>query len=287
METVEIQQVIGHELALLTPKVRQSRPALERLLDPEFREIGASGRSWTRPEIVSALVEADPGVDPIPTGEMKGTFVTPDVILLTYISDPGDRAALRSSLWRRRGGDWQLLHHQGTPAAKVTARPDRTTSARVEPFYASLPQRYVGSGVLITDEAGGILMVEPTYKSTWEIPGGVTEKAESTSSAARRECTEELGIAVDVGRPLVIEHQTVLGRGDSLMFIYDGGTLPQDVPLTLPAAELHSYRFVAASDLDAITSPRLANRLRVALRARTEGTLIELHNGVPVSLSHS
>lgn len=287
MESVEIQQVVGHELALLTPEVRQSRTALERLLDPEFREIGASGRSWTRPEIVSALVEAGQDVDPVPTREMKGVFITPDVILLTYISDPGDRAALRSSLWRRRSNGWQMLHHQGTPAAKVSALTDRTAAAHVEPLYASLPQRYVGSGVLITDEAGGILMVEPTYKSNWEIPGGVTEKAESTSGAARRECTEELGIAVDVGRPLVIEHQTVPGRGDSLMFVYDGGILPQDVPLTLPAAELHSYRFVAASDLDDITSPRLANRLRVALRARTEGTLIELHNGVRVALSNS
>lgn len=77
----------------------------------------------------------------------------------------------------------------------------------------------------------------------------------------------------------------MLGRGDSIMFIYDGGTLPQDVELNLPAVELRSYRFAAASDLDAPTSPRLANRLRVALRARSEGTLIELHNGVPVSLS--
>lgn len=67
------------------------------------------------------------------------------------------------------------------------------------------------------------------------------------------------------------------------MFIYDAGTLPHDVQLTLPAAELRSYRFVTQSDLDAVTSPRLANRLREALRARSEGTMIELHNGDPVS----
>jgi len=168
-------------------------------------------------------------------------------------------------------------------AVKVLLRGGRTPTTRTEYFYAGPPQRYVGSGVLITDEAGGILMVEPTYKATWEVPGGVTEKSESTSSAARRECQEELGIVVNVGRPLVIEHQTVPGRGDSIMFIYDGGVLSQDVELTLPAAELRRYRFVAPLDLDAITSPRLATRLRAALRARTEETMIELHNGVPVS----
>ena len=167
-------------------------------------------------------------------------------------------------------------------AAKMLADPGRLTSSREETYYTSLPQRYVGAGVLITDESGQVLMVEPTYKSSWEVPGGVTEKSESTWAAAVRECQEELGIAVDVDRLLLVEHQTVPGRGDSIMFLYDGGTLPHDVELTLPAAELRSYRFVAPSDLDAITSPRLANRLRVALRARSEGSLIELHDGVAV-----
>lgn len=167
-------------------------------------------------------------------------------------------------------------------AAKVLARPGPPIAAGGDAFYASLPKRYVGSGVLITDESGAILMVESTYRSTWNVPGGVTEASESMWAAARRECQEEIGIEVDVGRLLVVEQQTIAGRGDSIMFIYDAGSLPHDVELTLPAAELRSYRFVPVTDLDAITSPPLANRLRMALRARTDGTVIELHDGVPV-----
>lgn len=53
------------------------------------------------------------------------------------------------------------------PRREIAGAPGRMTSARVEAFYASLPQRYVGSGVLITDEADAILMVEPAHKSTW------------------------------------------------------------------------------------------------------------------------
>ncbi len=166
-------------------------------------------------------------------------------------------------------------------AAKVLLRRPEVPSTGEAAFFASLPRKYVGSGVLITDESGRVLLVEPTYKSSWEVPGGVTEAAESAPAAARRECQEEIGVAVDVGRLLVIEHQTVPGRGDSLMFVYDGGVLPADVELALPIGELRSYRFLAPADLDAVAVPRLANRLRIALQARAQGRLIELDNGVP------
>ena len=39
-------------------------------------------------------------------------------------------------------------------------------------FTATLPRKRMGAGVLFTDEAGRVLLVEPTYKDYWEIPGG-------------------------------------------------------------------------------------------------------------------
>jgi len=54
--------VVELELALLTTSVRRSRTQLEGLLDPEFREVGASGRLWTREEIIADLVDGDEGV---------------------------------------------------------------------------------------------------------------------------------------------------------------------------------------------------------------------------------
>lgn len=123
-------------------------------------------------------------------------------------------------------------------------------------LYGRLPRKRVGAGALITDAAGRVLMVEPTYKESWEVPGGVVEADETAFDACRRECREELGIDVGLRRLLVIEHQCDGGhRGDSIMFIYDGG----------------------------ITAPRLARRLRYALRARAEDRVFELANGTPTS----
>ena len=40
-------------------------------------------------------------------------------------------------------------------------------------FYQSLPKKRMAAGCLFFDAHGWILLVKPTYKPTWEIPGGV------------------------------------------------------------------------------------------------------------------
>jgi hypothetical protein len=105
---------VALELELLTPAARRSPARLEELLDPDFTEIGASGRLWTRDAIIAALAEEQDAGGPVPVLEVNGRAVGPDVVLVTYLSDPAGRAARRSSLWRRAGGSWRLLHHQGT-----------------------------------------------------------------------------------------------------------------------------------------------------------------------------
>ena len=56
------------------------------------------------------------------------------------------------------------------------------------------PGMQVASGCLLTDSAGNVLLVKPTYKPPWEVPGGAVERAESPLSACRREVREEPGV---------------------------------------------------------------------------------------------
>jgi len=116
MTTPGIQLAIDSELALLTPAVRGNPSKVAALLHPEFQEIGASGRLWSRESMISALA-SDPSDDDIAieARDMRGVELSPDLILLTYISQSVHRRARRSSLWRLTGGTWQLLFHQGTP----------------------------------------------------------------------------------------------------------------------------------------------------------------------------
>jgi 8-oxo-dGTP pyrophosphatase MutT (NUDIX family) len=147
-------------------------------------------------------------------------------------------------------------------------------------WQRALPRKWMAAGVVIRDAEGRVLMVEPTYKDAWEIPGGVVEAQESPRAACRRELHEELGLPLEPGRLLCWEWQHAEGdRTESLMFVYDGGLLPHDAALRLPADELASYRFVAVEQLGEVTVERLARRIRGALRALEDGTVTELESG--------
>jgi 8-oxo-dGTP diphosphatase len=147
-------------------------------------------------------------------------------------------------------------------------------------FLASLPRKVVGAGALITDESGRFLVVEPTYKDTWEIPGGVVEAGESPLAALSRELLEELGLALPVGRLLVIDWTPPLV--DGLMLVFDGGVLSADqaARIVLPADELRSWRWCAPGDAESVLSPGLFRRMRAAVEARSLGVPAYLEDGV-------
>lgn len=117
--TPEVQQAIACEQALLDPAVRHSREQVERLLDPDFEEVGASGRLWTRAAMVEMLA-AEPVRD-VRGHDWRGRELAPGLVQVSYVSEappeePGGppRRARRTSLWRRTPQGWRVLHHQGT-----------------------------------------------------------------------------------------------------------------------------------------------------------------------------
>ncbi len=121
-------QVIASELALLSPAVRRDPAQVQALLDPDFVEVGASGRLWTRAELIAALAEERPAEErpaeerpaeaAREVSEFRACALSSDLVLLTYLSDHGERRSWRSSLWRLSGAQWLLRYHQGTPAAE-------------------------------------------------------------------------------------------------------------------------------------------------------------------------
>ncbi len=63
----------------------------------------------------------------------------------------------------------------------------------------------LAASAVVTDGAGRVLLVkrgkEP-QKGRWSVPGGSVEPCESLEEAAARECLEETGLQVSVGREL-------------------------------------------------------------------------------------
>jgi 8-oxo-dGTP pyrophosphatase MutT (NUDIX family) len=126
-------------------------------------------------------------------------------------------------------------------------------------------------------DSGDVLVVKPSYKAGWEFPGGVVETGETPAAACARECLEELGLELDIGRLLVVDHQSIDGRGDSTMYIYEGPCLASDVKLVLPGGEITEAKFVHPSEIPGLFPARIERRVRAALEAKSTGSTTELH----------
>lgn len=119
-ETDDVNKAIAGELALMDPTVRSSRARFERLLDPEFVEVGSSGRRYTCADMLARLPVHPGGSAGGPRYEpsdITGVVLAPGLVHLTYDTDFDGRRARRSSLWRKQSEEtgWRMYYHQGTP----------------------------------------------------------------------------------------------------------------------------------------------------------------------------
>lgn len=139
----------------------------------------------------------------------------------------------------------------------------------------------VSAGALFVDEHDRVLLVEPTYKSYWDVPGGYVEPGESPLDACVREVREEMSIAPPIGRLLVVDWAPADREGDKILFIFDGGILDAEqlAAIRLQPAELRSYAFHDLATAHAVLIPRLARRLVAALDARRAGLPRYLEHG--------
>jgi 8-oxo-dGTP diphosphatase len=139
---------------------------------------------------------------------------------------------------------------------------------------------------LFTDGEGRMLLVEPTYKDYWEIPGGCVEADESPYGAAVREAQEELGLSVAPGRLLVVDWVPPRpGRTEGVMFVYAGGALDpiRTAEIQLPPQELRSWAWCTPTEAPQRLSELLARRVQAALRALGRGVTVYLENGNQVA----
>lgn len=142
----------------------------------------------------------------------------------------------------------------------------------------------VAAGALFVDDHERVLLVKPTYKERWDIPGGYVEPDESPYQACVREVHEELGIEPPIGGLLVVDWAPNEREGDKLLFVFNGGQLDdrQIESIKLPADELAEYAYIGEEHFDATLTDRLARRIGTALAARRQRQTWYLEHGQQV-----
>ena len=129
------------------------------------------------------------------------------------------------------------------------------------------------------NQANEILVLEPTYKENWEIPGGIVEANESPRAAALRDTREEIGIelADEALRLAAIEYMAAgEQKTEALMFIFNGGVLSEEQisRISIDGHEIRSCRFLAPDPAVQLLGPILGKRVLRALKALVNGAEI-------------
>jgi ADP-ribose pyrophosphatase YjhB (NUDIX family) len=150
-------------------------------------------------------------------------------------------------------------------------------------FTAELPAVPVSAGALIFDQAGRLLILKPTYKTGWTIPGGVMEAdGETPWDACRREVREECGLEVAGARLACVDFRPGRpGHPGGIRFLFDCGAA-EDAALAairVQPEEIAEYRLVPMDDALALLRPPIRRRVRAVTG---HGECIYLENGRPV-----
>ena len=127
-----LEELRSREPIFHTERFGRRLEEFERSTAPDFWEVGASGRRYSRDFILGmrsreALVDADAA------GWKASGFglrrLGPDCFLLTYTLDQQGRMSRRATVWERAVDGWRILYHQGTI---VTADEDDAAPRREE-----------------------------------------------------------------------------------------------------------------------------------------------------------
>ncbi|MEZ4592645.1 MAG: NUDIX hydrolase [Chloroflexota bacterium] len=148
-------------------------------------------------------------------------------------------------------------------------------------YYDSLPKKRMGAGCLFFNMKNELLLVKPTYKPGWEIPGGVVEDNESPKQCCQREVLEEIGLNREIGRLLALDYNSPSHpKTESLMFVFDGGVLhASDIAaIQLPTKELSEFAFFSRDDLPETMTAPLKARVLAAWQQYDHGQTIYLEN---------
>ena len=148
-------------------------------------------------------------------------------------------------------------------------------------YYQRLPKKQIGAGVLLFNKNNELLIVKPSYRNYWSIPGGVVEKNETPKNGCIREIQEEIGLSISKLQFLSVNYVFNNDeRGESLLFIFYGGTLSnkQIASIQIDKKEIIEYKFLKIKHALSLLDKIMKDFISKSLKALKNKTALYLEN---------
>jgi len=112
-----LEELRSREPIFHTARFGRTAEEFERSTLPDFWEVGATGRRYSR-EFILGMQQREALVDAEAAGWKTSGFglrqLGPDCFLLTYTLDQSGRLTRRATIWERTADSWRIVYHQGT-----------------------------------------------------------------------------------------------------------------------------------------------------------------------------
>jgi len=111
-----LRELMEREPLFHRPEFGTIRKDFEKMTAPEFWEVGASGRRYSRQFVLETLEKRYENAteDVWEVGDLHCLKIAGDNFLVTYTLIQGERVTRRATIWRRTAEGWQVVFHQGT-----------------------------------------------------------------------------------------------------------------------------------------------------------------------------
>lgn len=141
----------------------------------------------------------------------------------------------------------------------------------------TLAKRHTASGAFIFNDQNQLLILKPSYKDGWNLPGGVSDQFESPYQTIIRECKEETNLDVDIQQLVLIDYVTENVQDqtfDHVEFYFLAKAKSFD-SIKIDNQEIIDYKFINPSKADKYLTKPYYDRLVAFQNAKTYPVLFE------------
>ena len=172
----------------------------------------------------------------------------------------------REGVQRGRGGDVVVYARLADDSPVHEPGGFRALLNSFLPRKRGISQMLIRDGT--ADDGPRVLLCNLTYKTDWDLPGGVVEVGESPRLAVSREVEEELSLTIEAGELVLTDWMPPWGGwDDALCLVFDGGVHPSSIveQVVPQAREIRTAEFLTLEQIDERAADFTARRVRAAL----------------------